>query len=71
MRAGKLYNLVLLVPDDLPEGVSRQPGNVEEMKALFADWDPFLLRFLNKVDAVEKWKLLHRKKFFCAWGKTR
>lgn len=56
-----MYNVVLLVPDDLPEGVSRQPGNVEEMKALFADWDPFLMRFLDKVDAVEKWKLVHSK----------
>lgn len=61
MRAGKLYNVVLLVPDDLPEGVSRQPGSVEEMKALFADWDPILRRFLDKVDTVEKWRLMHSK----------
>lgn len=61
MRAAALYNLVLLVPDDLPEGVSRQPGNVEEMRALFADWDPILRRFLDKVDTVEKWRLMHSK----------
>lgn len=61
MRAGRLYNVVLLVPDDLPEGVSRQPGSVEEMKALFADWDPILRRFLDKVDSVEKWRLMHSK----------
>lgn len=60
MRAGKMYNLVLLVPDDLPENVSRQPGNVEEMKTLFADWDPLLRRFLDKIDKVEKWRLMHR-----------
>lgn len=30
-----MYNIVLLVPDDLPAGVSRQPGFVEEMRALF------------------------------------
>lgn len=59
MRAGELYNVVLLVPDDLPEGVTRQPGNVEEMKALFSDWDPILKQFLEKVDTVEKWKLMH------------
>lgn len=59
MRAGRLYNVVLLVPDDLPEGVSRQPGSVEEMKALFADWDPILRRFLDKIDTVEKWRLMH------------
>lgn len=59
MRAGNMYNLVLLVPDDLPENVSRQPGNVEEMKTIFADWDPILRRFLEKVDKVEKWRLMH------------
>jgi salicylate hydroxylase len=40
LREGNMYNIVLLVPDDLPTGVSRQPGSVEEMKALFHDWDP-------------------------------
>lgn len=40
MRGGKMFNLVLLVPDDLPEGVSRQAGSVDEMRQLFADWDP-------------------------------
>lgn len=59
MRAGKMYNLVLLSPDDLPEGVSRRPGNLEEMKAYFAEWDPILRRFLDKVDSVEKWRLMH------------
>jgi salicylate hydroxylase len=48
LRAGKMYNIVLLVPDDLPEGVSRQEGSVEEMKALFKDWDPMYVKlFLN------------------------
>lgn len=40
LSGGNMYNIVLLVPDDLPEGVSRQKGSVEEMKALFKDWDP-------------------------------
>lgn len=61
LRAGKMYNIVLLVPDDLPEGVRRQTGSVEEMKALFADWDPVLGRFLNIVKEVDKWRLMHRK----------
>ncbi|OBT56980.1 hypothetical protein VE04_02568 [Pseudogymnoascus sp. 24MN13] len=60
VRAGKMYNIVLLVPDDLPEGVSRQSGSVEEMKVLFKDWDPILTRFLNIVQTVDKWKLMHR-----------
>lgn len=40
MRGGSMFNVVLLVPDDLPEGVSRQAGSVDEMKLLFKDWDP-------------------------------
>lgn len=66
LRAGRQYNIVLLVPDDLPEGVSRQPGSITEMKALFKDWDPTLSLFLDLVDGVEKWKLMHRK-FACRY----
>lgn len=61
IRGGEMYNLVLLCPDDLPQGVSRKPGDLEEMKALFAEWDPILRRFLEKVDKVEKWRLMHSK----------
>lgn len=61
LRGGKMYNIVLLVPDDLPEGVSRSAGSVEEMRALFAGWDPILNRFLGKVEGVDKWKLMHRE----------
>jgi salicylate hydroxylase len=61
LRAGRMYNIVLLVPDDLPEGVSRTAGSVEEMRALFGKWDPILGRFLSKVEVVDKWKLMHRE----------
>ncbi|KAL7629144.1 hypothetical protein AAE478_000663 [Parahypoxylon ruwenzoriense] len=61
LRGGTEYNLVLITPDDLPSGVSRQSGNVEEMRALFKDWDPILTRFLNCVNSVRKWKLMYRK----------
>jgi salicylate hydroxylase len=40
VRGGKMYNVVLLVPDDLAEGVARTKGNVEEMRGLFRGWDP-------------------------------
>jgi salicylate hydroxylase len=40
IRAGKMYNVVLLVPDDLEDGVARTQGNVEEMRSLFEGWDP-------------------------------
>jgi salicylate hydroxylase len=61
LRAGKMYNVVLLVPDDLPPNISRQPGSVDQMKSLFKDWDPMLTRFLDIVDKVDKWKLMHSK----------
>ena len=60
IRGGNLFNLVLLCPDNLPPGVARQEGSVEEMKALFDDWDPVLRRFMSKVSKVDKWKLMHR-----------
>lgn len=60
MRRGEMYNIVLLCPDDLPGDVSRQEGSVEEMKLLFANWDPILRRFLDCVDTVDKWRLIHR-----------
>jgi salicylate hydroxylase len=65
LRAGRQYNIVLLVPDDLPEGVSRQAGSVAEMKEFFKNWDPTLSRLLGLVNEVEKWKLMHSR--FCPW----
>ena len=61
LRAGQMYNIVLLVPDDLPREVAKQTGSVDEMKKLFDGWDPILNRFLTYVKTVEKWKLMHRK----------
>lgn len=47
VRGGKMYNVVLLVPDNLPPGVSRQPGSVEEMKELFVGWDPMYVHLVR------------------------
>ena len=60
LKAGTMYNLVLLCPDDLPNDVARQAGSVGEMRRLFADWDPILTRFLDQVDTIDKWKLMYR-----------
>ncbi|EMC91133.1 hypothetical protein BAUCODRAFT_39274 [Baudoinia panamericana UAMH 10762] len=60
LRDGHMFNVVLLVPDDLPANVARQPGSLDEMRALFKDWDPVLNRFLDQVKSVDKWKLMHR-----------
>ena len=57
LRDASMYNLVFLAPDDLPESVSKQPGDLAEMKELFKTWDPVLRRFLDQVDSVLKWKL--------------
>lgn len=42
LRQGELFNMVLLVPDDIPEEslASTVEGNVQEMCALFEGWDP-------------------------------
>ncbi|CBX94903.1 similar to salicylate hydroxylase [Plenodomus lingam JN3] len=61
MRGGNMYNIVLLVPDDLEEGVARTQGDTQEMKKLFEGWDPVLTQFLGCVNRVDKWKLMHRK----------
>ncbi|KAF2168953.1 hypothetical protein M409DRAFT_65291 [Zasmidium cellare ATCC 36951] len=60
VRNGTMSNIVLLVPDNLPADVARQPGSLDEMRAIFTEWDPMLNRFLDEVKTVEKWKLMHR-----------
>jgi salicylate hydroxylase len=40
LRGGTMYNVVLLVPDDLDDGVARTTGNLSEMKRAFDGWDP-------------------------------
>lgn len=60
VRNATMSNIVLLVPDNLPTDVARQPGSLDEMRAIFTKWDPMLNRFLDEVKTVEKWKLMHR-----------
>lgn len=46
LKGGEQFNMVLLVPDDIPEGgATTVEGNVEEMRALYKDWDPRYLSF--------------------------
>jgi salicylate hydroxylase len=35
-----MSNMVLLAPDNLPPDVARAPGDIDEMRAIFKDWDP-------------------------------
>ncbi|KAI5358455.1 putative FAD-binding domain, FAD/NAD(P)-binding domain superfamily [Septoria linicola] len=60
IRGGTMSNIVLLVPDNLPANVAKQEGSVDEMRAIFKDWDPILNRFLDHVTTIDKWKLMHR-----------
>lgn len=60
LRGGRMYNIVLLVPDNLPAGERRAAADVGEMKRLFVGWDPILTRFLDHVASIDKWKLMYR-----------
>ncbi|PGH13603.1 hypothetical protein AJ79_03596 [Helicocarpus griseus UAMH5409] len=40
VKNNTMVNIVLLVPDNLPDNVDRMPGNLEEMKEIFSKWDP-------------------------------
>ncbi|KAH8913104.1 FAD/NAD(P)-binding domain-containing protein [Coniochaeta sp. PMI_546] len=53
------YNLVLLVADDLPEGMRTSPGSVQEMASHFKGWDPILSDIISCLKSPLKWKLLH------------
>jgi salicylate hydroxylase len=50
MRGGNMINIVLLVPDNLPPGVSREAGSVEEMRGLFKGWDPVYVSLYHVQD---------------------
>ncbi|OAG43882.1 hypothetical protein AYO21_01734 [Fonsecaea monophora] len=60
LRGGKQFNMVLLVPDDIPDDVVTQEGNVEVMQALFKDWDPRVRKILSTCSQVKKWRLCTR-----------
>ncbi|XRM36620.1 hypothetical protein ABZX51_000114 [Aspergillus tubingensis] len=62
LRQGELFNMVLLVPDDIPEEslASTVEGNVQEMCALFEGWDPRIQKLLKLCQSVHKWRLCIR-----------
>ncbi|GKT58975.1 FAD binding domain protein [Colletotrichum tofieldiae] len=57
VKQGRMLNLGLLSPDNLPEGSTKVLGDVEEMRSLFSNWDPLLRKLLDQVESVHKWKL--------------
>jgi salicylate hydroxylase len=40
LKVNTMLNLVLLVPDNLPDGVAKASGDIGEMHEIFKDWDP-------------------------------
>ncbi|KAL6244664.1 hypothetical protein RBB50_008192 [Rhinocladiella similis] len=57
LKGGNLYNIVIASPDNLPEFVSQQKADLEEMHALFRDWDPKLRALLDLCKGTAKWRL--------------
>jgi salicylate hydroxylase len=68
LRGGKLFNMVLLVPDDMPAGANTLAGNVDEMRALYADWDPRIPKLLALCQSVHKWRLCIRPGLDPTWS---
>lgn len=60
LRDGELFNMVLLVPDDMPADATTLDGNVEEMRSMYKDWDPHIPKLLALCQSVQKWKLCFR-----------
>jgi len=61
-KAGTMYNLVLLCPDDLPKDVALDRlGSVAEMRGCFGGWDPIPdTCSWTRWTPSDKWKLMHR-----------
>lgn len=68
LRGGELFNMVLLVPDNMPAGASTLEGNVDEMRALYKDWDPRITKLLNLCESVLKWRLCIRPNLDPTWS---
>ncbi|KAG9952104.1 FAD/NAD(P)-binding domain-containing protein, partial [Aureobasidium melanogenum] len=68
LRDGELFNMVLLVPDDMPADATTLDGNVEEMIELYKDWDPRIPKLLALCQSVQKWKLCFRAGLESSWS---
>lgn len=72
LKGGELFNMVLLVPDDIPaDGGNTLKGTFDEMQAHFANWDPRIAKMLALCDAVGsvlKWRLCIRPGLDPTWS---
>ncbi|KAI1486356.1 FAD binding domain-containing protein [Biscogniauxia mediterranea] len=73
LKGGELFNVVLLVPDDLPpDGAATAAGDADEMRARFAGWDPRLRKLASlgggDGSSVLKWRLCIRPGLDPTWS---
>ncbi|EFX04996.1 FAD-binding domain containing protein [Grosmannia clavigera kw1407] len=72
LRGGKQLNMVLLVPDNLPPGqlASTGTGTAQEMRDLYAGWDPRIEKLLGLCAEAEvlKWRLCIRPGLEPTWS---
>ncbi|KAK7224318.1 hypothetical protein V2G26_012321 [Clonostachys chloroleuca] len=69
LRGGKMFNMVLLVPDDIPADAGNTlKGDIPEMRAHFQDWDPRIGKMLALCDSVLKWRLCIRPGLDPTWS---
>lgn len=69
LKGGKQFNMVLLVPDDMPtDGADTLEGNIDEMRALYEKWDPRIPKLLRLCKSVLKWRLCIRPGLEPTWS---
>jgi salicylate hydroxylase len=57
IRNGELYNMVLSHPGKASVGKWNEPGDLEEMKTHYSNFDPTIKQVLEHVTGCLKWKL--------------
>ncbi|KPM41053.1 hypothetical protein AK830_g5504 [Neonectria ditissima] len=69
LKGGELFNMVLLVPDDIPlDQGNTLEGGIDEMRAHFDGWDPRIAKMLAMSDSVLKWRLCIRPGLEPTWS---
>lgn len=57
IRNGEMYNLVMSHPGKAAVGRWNEPGNLEEMREHYRNFDPVIQKVIAKVDSCLKWKI--------------
>jgi hypothetical protein len=57
LKGGSEYNLVLIRPDNLPPGISKIQGEIDEMRETFKGWDITLTKIISRIPTVLKWRI--------------